>query len=249
MTASPQQGIAVPRGPADRGGDHRGHAPDPRRSTRLQAARDDRRAVARRATYSGSPRARRARPRPRARVAAGAQRQGRPAPRDRHGYLGLGAAATVGRGAGREPMGALFCVIAGPTRGRPWSSANVRVELRRLAAQAGVRRRFAPHQMRHAHARSSSRARASHSTSSSASSATPTSARPASTCRASTPKRSSPPCTPARADDVRHRGPASLSDPKTATAGTAQPLPLPARGLTHSLMAKCRSHPRSTSDS
>jgi site-specific recombinase XerD len=50
------------------------------------------------------------------------------------------------------PVGPLFCVIDGPTRGRLWSSAGVRVELRRLAAQAGVRRRFAPHQLRHAHA-------------------------------------------------------------------------------------------------
>ena len=50
------------------------------------------------------------------------------------------------------PIGPLFCVIDGPTRGRPWSSANVRVEFRRLAAQAGIRRRFAPHQLRHAHA-------------------------------------------------------------------------------------------------
>lgn len=33
-----------------------------------------------------------------------------------------------------------------------WSSANARVEFRRLAAQAGIRRRFAPHQQRHAHA-------------------------------------------------------------------------------------------------
>jgi DNA-binding transcriptional MerR regulator len=46
----------------------------------------------------------------------------------------------------------MFCVIDGPTRGRPWSSAAVRSELRRLAAKAGVRRRFAPHQLRHAHA-------------------------------------------------------------------------------------------------
>jgi site-specific recombinase XerD len=45
-----------------------------------------------------------------------------------------------------------FCVIDGPTCGRPWSSAAVRGEFRRLAAQAGVRRRFAPHQLRHAHA-------------------------------------------------------------------------------------------------
>jgi site-specific recombinase XerD len=51
------------------------------------------------------------------------------------------------------PIGPLFCVIDGPTRGaRPWSSAAVRAEFRRLAAQAGVRRRFAPHQLRHAHA-------------------------------------------------------------------------------------------------
>ena len=40
----------------------------------------------------------------------------------------------------------------GPTRGRPWSGAAVRCEFRRLAGQAGVRRRFAPHQLRHAHA-------------------------------------------------------------------------------------------------
>ena len=45
------------------------------------------------------------------------------------------------------PVGPLFCIIDGPTRGRPWSSTGVRVELRRLAVQAGVRRRFAPHQL------------------------------------------------------------------------------------------------------
>jgi site-specific recombinase XerD len=50
------------------------------------------------------------------------------------------------------PVGPLFCIIDGPTGGRAWSSAGVRVEFRRLAAQAGVRRRFAPHQLRHAHA-------------------------------------------------------------------------------------------------
>lgn len=50
------------------------------------------------------------------------------------------------------PVGALFCVITGATRGRPWSNAAARTQLRRLAAQAGVRRRFAPHQLRHAHA-------------------------------------------------------------------------------------------------
>ena len=50
------------------------------------------------------------------------------------------------------PIGPLFCVINGPTRGRSWSAAAARAELRRTAATAGVRRRFAPHQLRHAHA-------------------------------------------------------------------------------------------------
>jgi site-specific recombinase XerD len=50
------------------------------------------------------------------------------------------------------PVGPLFCVIDGPTRGRAWSASGVRVELRRVARDAGVRRRFAPHQLRHAHA-------------------------------------------------------------------------------------------------
>jgi site-specific recombinase XerD len=50
------------------------------------------------------------------------------------------------------PVGPLFCIIDGPTRGRPWSGAAVRSEFRRIAAEAGVRRRFAPHQLRHAHA-------------------------------------------------------------------------------------------------
>ncbi len=50
------------------------------------------------------------------------------------------------------PVGPFFCILAGPTRGRGWSATAARGELQRLAAQAGVRRRFAPHQARHAHA-------------------------------------------------------------------------------------------------
>jgi site-specific recombinase XerD len=50
------------------------------------------------------------------------------------------------------PPGPLFRIIDGATRGRAWSAAAVRCELRRLSARAGVRRRFAPHQLRHAHA-------------------------------------------------------------------------------------------------
>ena len=50
------------------------------------------------------------------------------------------------------PVGALLCVLHGPSRGRPWSPAAVCSELRRAAAKAGVRRRLAPDQLRHAHA-------------------------------------------------------------------------------------------------
>jgi site-specific recombinase XerD len=50
------------------------------------------------------------------------------------------------------PVGPLFCVVNGPTFGRPWSSAAARADLRRTAQAAGVRRRFAPHELRHAHA-------------------------------------------------------------------------------------------------
>ena len=50
------------------------------------------------------------------------------------------------------PAGPLFCIIDGPTCRRPWSAAAVRREFRLVAAKAGVRRRFAPHQLRHAHA-------------------------------------------------------------------------------------------------
>ena len=52
----------------------------------------------------------------------------------------------------RLPVGPLFCVIDGPTRGRAWSAGAARIELHRVAFGAGVRRRFAPHQLRHAHA-------------------------------------------------------------------------------------------------
>jgi site-specific recombinase XerD len=50
------------------------------------------------------------------------------------------------------PIGALFCVLRGPTRGRPCASAEIRGQLRSTAQVAGVRRRFAPQQLRHAHA-------------------------------------------------------------------------------------------------
>jgi site-specific recombinase XerD len=50
------------------------------------------------------------------------------------------------------PIGPLLCVLNGATRGRQWSTAAARTELRETAVAAGVRRRFAPHQLRHARA-------------------------------------------------------------------------------------------------
>jgi site-specific recombinase XerD len=50
------------------------------------------------------------------------------------------------------PVGRLFCVVRGPTRGRPCAPAGIRQQLSETAVAAGVRRRFAPHQLRHAHA-------------------------------------------------------------------------------------------------
>jgi integrase/recombinase XerD len=46
------------------------------------------------------------------------------------------------------PVGPLLCVISG----RAWPPSAARADLKRRAARAGVRRRFVPHQLRHAHA-------------------------------------------------------------------------------------------------
>ncbi len=50
------------------------------------------------------------------------------------------------------PAGRLFCIVRGPTRGRPCAPALIRKQLHDAALATGVRRRFAPHQLRHAHA-------------------------------------------------------------------------------------------------
>lgn len=73
-------------------------------------------------------------------------------PEGRHGRVGLGAARALERRPPRASRRPPVCVVNGPTRGRPWSASAVRAELRRTAAAAGVRRRLAPHQLRHAHA-------------------------------------------------------------------------------------------------
>jgi hypothetical protein len=37
------------------------------------------------------------------------------------------------------PVGRLFCIIDGPTQGRPWTASAVRTQLRRLLANAAMR--------------------------------------------------------------------------------------------------------------
>jgi site-specific recombinase XerD len=68
---------------------------------------------------------------------------------DRWGWQHLGPWLELRRAL---PPGPLLCVLRGPTRGRPCSPAGVRNQLHAAAQAAGVRRRFAPHQLRHAHA-------------------------------------------------------------------------------------------------
>ena len=65
---------------------------------------------------------------------------------------GHGPARPLARDPPRLPVGALLCVIHGPTAGRHWEPSAARKQLHHAAAAAGVRRRFAPHQLRHAHA-------------------------------------------------------------------------------------------------
>lgn len=49
------------------------------------------------------------------------------------------------------PRGPVFCVLDGPTAGtRAWASNDVRRYLHLIAMQAGLRKRVAPHQLRHA---------------------------------------------------------------------------------------------------
>jgi site-specific recombinase XerD len=81
----------------------------------------------------------------------------------RHGKVGKRRAVGMDRWASERlgpwlqlraafPVGALFCVLRGRSRGHAWAPAGVCAQLHAAAARAGVRRRFAPHQLRHAHA-------------------------------------------------------------------------------------------------
>jgi integrase len=114
---------------------------------------DDRDPLARGLAHRGGARARRSRSRSPPWRSARPPRQGRTPPRGRQGRMGGWEQLMPWLGLRVElPVGPLFCVINGPTRGRPWSSAAARAELRRTADAAGVRRRCAPHQLRRAHA-------------------------------------------------------------------------------------------------
>ena len=95
------------------------------------------------------------------------------------------------------PVGALLCVIRGATAGHQWESSSARKQLARTADKAGVRRRFAPHQLRHAHAVEMAHEGVPLS-SSSASADTRTSGSRPFTCRGSIARRSSTPSTPGR---------------------------------------------------
>jgi site-specific recombinase XerD len=183
---------ALPGRPTDGGGDRRGDAPGRRRPSgwRLRAmiivlGRAGLRVQEALALAEHDLDPRRA-------VGSGSERQGgrrREVGMDERGWEQLRPWLSA---RAELPLGPLFCIIDGPTRGRAWSGAAVRSEFRRLAAQAGLRRRFAPHQLRHAHALELVREgvplniiqrQLGHTNS----------ARPRSTCKESTPRRSSPP--------------------------------------------------------
>lgn len=50
------------------------------------------------------------------------------------------------------PVGALFCVLSGPTAGRPVHASQIRTQLKDAAGRAGIRKRCNPHMFRHSHA-------------------------------------------------------------------------------------------------
>ena len=138
------------------------------------------------------------------------------------------------------PIGAVLCVIHGPTAGRHWEAAAARKQLHHAAAAADVRRRFAPHQLRHAHA-----VEMAHEgvwSSSNANSGTPTSASPASTSKASTAARSSAPSTVGRRRRSLQAPGSNLGDRACDRIGRAAAWPIravPAAGEERVRLAWC----------
>src|SRR3954453_22805264 len=77
-------------------------------------------------------------------------RQRRTTPRSRHGRMGLATTPAMARHTPRAPRrtAVLHCHRSHARTG--WATAAPGADLRRTAARAGVRRRFAPHRLRHA---------------------------------------------------------------------------------------------------
>src|SRR5919108_5729358 len=70
----------------------------------------------------------------------------------RYGRLELGAASPMARAPRAHARRAAFLRHQWAYSRRPWSGSAAREQLRELAAAAWIRRRFAPHELRHAHA-------------------------------------------------------------------------------------------------
>ena len=132
--------------------DRRGDEDGRRASVRTSDAGLDRRPMARGPSDQRGPSAHRSRPRSGPGIAARSPWQGRSSARGRHGRVGWAQLRPWLEHRVALPVGPLFCIINGPTAGAPWIPTSVRAQLHRLALRAGVRRRFAPHQLRHAHA-------------------------------------------------------------------------------------------------
>ena len=140
-----EQGSPPTRRPADRRGDRPCDAASTHRAHTRTNSWSDRDPVACGLADQRGSRADRVRSRLEDRVGAGSRRQGREATDGRHGRLRWEHVARWTEHRAGLPIGPLFCILAGPTRGRGWSPTAARGELRRLAVEAGVRRRFAPH--------------------------------------------------------------------------------------------------------
>ena len=147
-----QQGSALSGRPAQGGRDHRRHAHRRRR----RARRADQGAE----SFCGAPGCGSTKhcrsPRPtssRPRVDSRPPRQGRQAPRGRDGRVGMGTRRTMASDRLELPVGPFFCVIDGADlRCAPGRRPALAPSCDASPPTAGVRRRFAPHQLRHAHA-------------------------------------------------------------------------------------------------
>ena len=116
------KGIRYPRRPTYRRPDRRRHARRRRRRPRPPTARARRRALARRPAHPRGARTHRGRPRraPRMLVRRGKGGRRREVGMDDWAFEQL---APWLKTRVQLPVGPLFCVVNGPTRGRPWSAA------------------------------------------------------------------------------------------------------------------------------